>query len=118
MITPIKDAVIVLNDEVFGTSIVSGLLYIIISPSTVPSSFTTNVTVSVDNSYPSGAIISLNVYLPGFNPSLIINGSLVDTQAYITSPVSSFNSRCAPGNSSPVVISLLLMLTGIGLSSR
>ena len=78
---PIKDAVIVLNDAVFGTSIVSGLLYMIMSPSTVPSSFTVKVTVSVDNSYPSGAIVSLNVYLPGFKPSLIINGSLVDTQA-------------------------------------
>ena len=74
------DVVIVLNDPVLGTSIVSGLLYIIISPSTVPSSFTVNVTVSLDNSYPSGANTSVRVYLPGSSPSIAC-GSFVDTQA-------------------------------------
>ena len=75
---------------------------------------TTNVTVSLDNSYPSGAITSVKVYLPGARPSITCD-SLVDTQASIKLPFSSLSSRWAPANSSPVVESTLLITT-TGLS--
>ena len=75
---------------------------------TEPSAFTSKVIVSVLRAYPSGAISSVKVYLPGFSPFIICT-SLVEVQLSLIAPLASFTVSFAPGNSLPVVASTLLI---------
>ena len=65
--------------------------------------------------YPSGAIVSVKVYVPAFKSSIIWS-SVVDTQLSTTLPLASFNTKVAPATSSLEVISLLLIATSCVLT--
>ena len=94
---PIIDDVTVLNEAVFSTgtsgatgisgtiSFVSGVLYIT-TLVVLLSSFTVNVIVSLLKMYPAGALVSVRVYIPTFNPEITCD-SFVDTHVSTTFPL-------------------------------
>ncbi len=95
-----------------------GVFFKTVVPSTLPFSLTTNLHSSLDKMYPSGAIVSLNVYSPTASFPIIICPFLSVTPLNTWLLAESKTSIVAPATPFPVTASVFVRITSLEVFSR